>query len=109
VYATILINMATHRPIDVLPDCEAATLAEWLKGHPEIEIITRDRAGACALAASRGAPQATQCADRWHVWKNLGEAVEKTVIAHRGCLRKPLVAGDGAPEGYRRGGGGHGR
>lgn len=88
-YATILLNMATHQPIDVLPDREADTLANWLKTHPEITIITRDRAGAYAEAASRGAPQATQCADRLHVWKNLGEAVEKTVIAHRACLPEP--------------------
>jgi transposase len=88
-YATVLLNMATHRPVDVLPDREADTLADWLKAHPEITIITRDRAGAYAEAAARGAPQATQCADRWHVWKNLGDAVEKTVIAHRACLPEP--------------------
>lgn len=58
---------------------------------PEIKIITRDRAGNYAEGASRGAPQATQCADRFHLWKNLGEAVEKTVIAHRACLPEPEV------------------
>jgi transposase len=90
-YATIVLNMATRQPIDVLPDREADTLAEWLKAHPEITVITRDRFAAYAEAASRGAPQATQCADRFHLWKNLGEAVEKTVIAHRACLLEPEV------------------
>lgn len=91
-YATIVLNMATRRPIDVLPDREADTLAEWLKAHPEVKVITRDRAGNYAEGASRGAPQATQCADRFHLWKNLGEAVEKTVIAHRACLPEPKAA-----------------
>lgn len=91
-YATIIINLATHQPIDVLPDREADTLAEWLKAHPEIQVIARDRASAYAEASTRGAPQATQCADRWHVWKNRGEAVEKTVIAHRKCLSEPVAA-----------------
>lgn len=85
-YATILLDMATHRPVDVIDGREADPLAAWLSQHPEIEIITRDRASAYSEAARRGAPQATQCADRWHLWQNLCQAVEKTVVAHRRCL-----------------------
>jgi len=94
-----VIDLATRQPIDVLADREADTLAEWLKAHPEIRIITRDRAGAYAEGASRGAPQATQCADRWHLWKNLGEAVDKTVIAHRRCLSEPPAPEAVPPDG----------
>ncbi|MFE3173105.1 ISL3 family transposase [Amycolatopsis sp. NPDC059090] len=97
VYATILLDQDTHRPVDVLPGREADTLAGWLQTHPEVRIITRDRASSYAEGATRGSPQATQCADRWHLWKNLGEAVEKTVIAHRGCLRDPEATAE-APQ-----------
>ncbi|WP_165959676.1 ISL3 family transposase [Nonomuraea longispora] len=88
VYATIVVDLEARRPVEVLPGREAAPVAEWLAAHPEVEIVTRDRARAYAEAARIGAPQALQVVDRWHVWNNLTEAVEKTVGMHHGCVKQ---------------------
>ncbi len=91
-YATILVNLETHTIIDLLPDREVATVAAWLAGHPEIEVVSRDRAGAYAEAIRQGAPQATQVADRWHILKNLGDAVERALARRHQALRAAAEA-----------------
>lgn len=87
-YGTILVDEETRRPIDMLPDREAATLMKWLKRHPEVEVLTRDRARAYAEAAREGAPQAQQVADRFHLGLNLREAVERVLAQQSADLRQ---------------------
>jgi transposase len=75
-YGTIILDLETHTLIDVLADREAESIKQWLEAHPEVELVSRDRAGAYADGAARRALQAQQIADKWHLAKNLGDAVE---------------------------------
>ncbi len=93
-YGTILCDLERRCPLDLLPDRSADTLATWLAAHPGVEIISRDRASAYAEGASRGAPQAVQVADRFHLVKNLGDAVESMLQRHRPHLQRTTLPGD---------------
>ncbi|MGW0631010.1 transposase [Streptomyces sp. NPDC002758] len=75
--------METRRPLDLLPERSADALADWCTAHPGIEVICRDRARCYADGADRGAGTATRVADRFHLWKNLGEATERLVARLR--------------------------
>lgn len=85
-YGTLLVDLQTHRPLDLLPDRTSATLLTWLKQHPQIQILCRDRSREYARAASQGAPQAQQVADRFHLVANLREALQHLVERHRSTL-----------------------
>ncbi|WP_405530994.1 transposase [Streptomyces canus] len=89
--ATILIDMNTPRPVDVLADRAAHIFAAWLREPPEARVVCRDRAGSFRDVAQAGAPQARQVAHAWHPLHNLAEAVEGVEGRHRADLREPLA------------------
>lgn len=90
-FGTILVDMSSHKVIDLLPDRTAETSAEWLATHPEIELVSRDRGGDYAAAARKAAPHAIQTADRFHLYKNLGKALEGVLARHQAAHRRSIT------------------
>ncbi len=94
-FGTILVDLESHRVIDLLPDRQAKTSAAWMRDNPEIHAVSRDRASAYASAASEAAPQAVQIADRFHVSKNLTEAMQLLLTR---CQAESVAAGNHVEE-----------
>ena len=89
-FGTILVNLESHRVVDLLPDRQAETAARWMFHQPDVMVVSRDRGSEYASAASKGAPQAIQCADRFHVVKNLTEATQLLLARCQAEILAPL-------------------
>ena len=85
-YGTILCDLERGQVIDLLPDRSAESTEQWLRAHPGAEIISRDRASLYAEAATKAAPQAVQVADRWHLLRNMSEALVEALGPHHRLL-----------------------
>jgi transposase len=86
-YGTVLVDLERHQPIALLSDRKAETLAAWLREHPGIELVSRDRAVAYKSGITQGAPDALQVADRFHLVQNLGEVLEQVFCGYRPELK----------------------
>jgi transposase len=87
-YGTILVELEKRKIIDLLPDRQASTFAQWLRAHPEVEIISRDRGTDYAAAAREAAPQAMQIADRFHLVRNVAEVLKLLLARCRAEIRR---------------------
>lgn len=103
-FGTILVDLERREVADLLPTRSAKALSEWLAQHPEVVVVSRDRQGVYAQGARRGAPEAMQVADRFHLMLNLRQAVERELAVQRPHLRLTLTPSSApvlepAPEG----------
>jgi transposase len=92
-YGTIMVDLEPREVLDVLPDRSATTTARWLAGHPEVEVVCRDRCGLYAQGAAQGPPQARQIADRFHLLQNLRRVIEKQ-MSRAPHQYEPFVPGE---------------
>ncbi len=94
---TLLVDLERHRPVDVLLGSDEEVFAHWLGDHPGVEVISRDRGASYLKGATKGAPRAKQVLDRWHLLKNLGEVIQKTLAYQIDVLRQAGRPGEKEP------------
>jgi transposase len=97
-YGTILCDLEKRKVIDLLPDRGSATVVRWLRQHPGTEIVSRDRGGIYAEATRKAAPGAVQVADRWHLLRNLSEALKNALDPHHRLLAQAARASRSCPK-----------
>jgi transposase len=87
-FGTILVDLSTHQVIDLLIERKIESAAKWMHSHPEIRYVSRDRGNEYSQAVCERASQAMAIADRFHLTKNLVEAIEPIVVQRYKQLRK---------------------
>jgi transposase/predicted transcriptional regulator len=93
-YGTIVVDLERGDVVDLLPDRDAETVKKWLGEHPGVELVSRDRWSAYAQASAEAAPKAQQVADRWHLLKNLREAIERLFERQSTVIGEALKAAE---------------
>ena len=93
-YGTVICDLERRRIVALLPDRAGGTSAAWLRDHPSIEFIARDRGASYGDAASKGAPQAVQIADRWHLFENASASFLDVVRQNMHAIRKSSATDD---------------
>nr|MDP9486180.1 ISL3 family transposase [Actinomycetota bacterium] len=96
-YGTILVDLERHKVVDLLPERSQESLVAWLGRHPGVETATRDRSNIYREALDKGAPDATQIADRWHLLHNLAQTLEEFLLQKGPALREAATP-EAAPE-----------
>jgi transposase len=96
-YGTILCDLEKSKVIDLLPDRSVDSTLAWLRAHPGVEIVSRDRSSVYSEAAVRAAPQVTQIADRWHLLRNLSEALTGALAPYHRLMTEAAQAVCGKP------------
>ncbi len=91
-YGTVIVDLESHQVVDLLADRSSATVEVWLRAHPQLCVVSRDRASDYAQAADRAAPQARQIADRFHLLVNAGECLERFIQRYPTLLQETTTA-----------------
>lgn len=98
VYGTLMVDLEAHQPVDLIEERSAEVVEQWLKAHPGVEVITRDRSNEYAEGASRGAPDALQVADRFHLLQNVREMLQRLLDGQQDALQAATWGPSPAPD-----------
>lgn len=70
-YGTVMVDIHTHKIIDIINSHEQEDVVNWLKTYPNLRVISRDGSITYRNAISKAHPRAIQVSDRFHLYKNI--------------------------------------
>ena len=81
-YATVMIDINSHKIIDMINSRDYEEVTSWLKEFPNLKIVSRDGSLTYKKAITASHADAIQVTDRFHLLKNLTMYCKNYLVKH---------------------------
>ena len=89
-YGGIVMDLTKGWPIDLVGDRETDSFREWMQGHEQVGLVSRDRSTDYSSAIAVLDRNVTEVADKFHLVKNIYDRFGKLIAEHYDDYRRAV-------------------